>query len=146
MGGSSTSRIGAPLSSVADFAKHGARKITEAPNLIAGKMGGGSNFLDIAAGVATGGLYTIGKYYNDKRIEGNRAARTAVDQQKDAMIAQQAEVVKKQKESKQTANNLAMRQRLIAQRGYSSSSRSGTVFAGASSPSVGAPKVSLLGQ
>ena len=90
-------------------------------------MGGSSSSpLAIVAGVATGGL--VGKYVNDKRIEAKRQARTAVDQQKDAMIAQQEELKKRQKEEKKTANNLAIRQRLVAQRGYASQSRSGTIF------------------
>lgn len=112
-------------------------------------MGGSSTSpLNIVAGVATGGLYTAGKYFNDKRIEGNRAARTAGDLRKDAMIAQQAELVKNQKESKQTANNLAIRQRLIAQRGYATSSRAGSIFTSptGTTPTSPSPVKSLTGQ
>lgn len=60
---------------------------------------------------------------------GQRMARTAADQQKDAMVAQQAELVKKKKEAKQNASNLALRNRLVALRGYAASSdRGGTVL------------------
>lgn len=109
-------------------------------------MGGSSSSpLDIVAGVATGGLYTIGSAVNKKRLDAERQARTAVDQQKDAMIAQQEELKKRRKEEKKTAGNLAVRQRLVAQRGYATQSRGGTLFNSPTGASVGQPKT-LLGE
>lgn len=88
-----------------------------------------SSPLDIAAGVATGGIYTAAKYVNDKRLEAKRAIRTAADQQRDAMLAQENEMRKRQKEEKRSAQNVAIRQRLIATRGYNNpSTRGGTIL------------------
>ena len=92
-------------------------------------MGGSSSSpLDIVAGVATGGIYTAYKA-NEERVAAKRAARTAADQQKDAMIAQQQDLKNKGKEAKQTAGNIALRNRLAAQRGYArAASRGGTIL------------------
>lgn len=95
-------------------------------------MGGHSSSpLDVVAGVATGGFYTVGKYFNDQRLDAKRDARTAADQQKDAIIAQEADLKKKQTEAKKSAANIALRNRLVAMRGYSKdSSRGGTILTG----------------
>lgn len=105
-----------------------------------------SSPLDIVAGVATGGLYTIGKYAHDKKKQAERAARTAADQQKDAMIAQENELKQKQKQERKSAGNLAMRQRLIAQRGYASSARNGTIFSDPTGSMGGGTQKRLLGE
>lgn len=105
-----------------------------------------SSPLDIVAGVTTGGIYTAAKYVNDKRIEGDRAIRTAADQQKDAMIAQENEIKKKKAESDRSRANIAIRQRLVANRGYNSdSTRNGTILTSPTGlPSTGGPGVKTL--
>lgn len=88
-----------------------------------------SSPLDIVAGVATGGIYTVAKSMNDSRLAGKRAMRSAADQQRDAMVAQEGALKKQQQERKNTAANNAMRNRLVAQRGYArANSRGGTIL------------------
>lgn len=104
----------------------------------------------------TGGLSLIHSKYNplDKSFDplGSRAAkreaRTAADQQRDAMVAQEGEAKEQKKQAKQTANNSAIRARLLARRGYmAASTRGGTLLTGPSGlPSdTGGGQKTLLG-
>ena len=113
--------------------------------------------LKVAFAPVTGGLSLTKSDKNpiDKSFDptGNcdlkRQARSAADQQKDSMLAQEADLKKKKNEARNTAANLAIRQRLIAQRGYTSSSnRGGTVLTsptGATSGNGGPGVKTLLG-
>lgn len=120
-------------------------------------MGGSvSSVAKVVAAPVTGGLSLIHSKYNplDRSFDpiglraAKREARTAADQQRDAMVAQEGEIKEQKKAAKQTAGNNAMRARLLARRGYMiGSTRGGTLLTGPGGPAsnTGGGQKTLLG-
>ena len=105
-------------------------------------MGGSASnivnpIIKVVTAPITGGFGLLKSKYNplDKSFDplgarkAARDARNAAAEQAGAMAAEEAALVTEKKETKKSKNNLAIRQRLLAQRGYAAANtRGGTIL------------------